>query len=164
MDTCRFILSIFCVLCLSHWTPAAPEVQQANVITQSRAWRYVDHEDGLVGEAWAVCQAQDGAMWFAGKQGVCRYDGVTMRHYDLETTGLTGIGLDISQAQDGTIWVGSEGGVTRFDGESWKTYTVVDGLPGPIVKALCQGQDGTIWAVCGSLRWSPDRLPGGLSM
>ncbi|OGG52531.1 MAG: hypothetical protein A3F84_25425 [Candidatus Handelsmanbacteria bacterium RIFCSPLOWO2_12_FULL_64_10] len=145
-------------------TERPPAVRQEDPASQARAWRSFDRNDGLIdGVIRAICQARDGSVWFAGMQGVCRYDGMSWTIYDSEKSGAPAGTHAIIQARDGTIWVGSGKGVGRFDGETWRTYTEADGLPGPLVLAVCETRDGTIWVGCGKRWWLASPPPGGLA-
>jgi len=56
-----------------------------------------------------------GEMWFAGNDGLFRYDGVIWSSLDKED-GLGSFSLEtVIEAPGGTIWVGGDGGLTRYE-------------------------------------------------
>jgi signal transduction histidine kinase/CheY-like chemotaxis protein len=61
-----------------------------------------------------VSRDHRGGMWFAGNDGLFRYDGVIWSSLDAED-GLGSFGLEtVIEAPAGTIWVGGDGGLTRY--------------------------------------------------
>jgi signal transduction histidine kinase/CheY-like chemotaxis protein/ligand-binding sensor domain-containing protein len=95
---------------------------------------YIGTPNGVVtfnGEAFAVIEGSSdqptpsgsvnrvsrdhrGGMWFAGNDGLFRYDGVIWSSLDAED-GLGSFGLEtVIEAPAGTIWVGGDGGLTRY--------------------------------------------------
>ena len=76
--------------------------------------------DGLpTGEVQMVFQDSEGFMWFATRNGLCRYDGYTITVFrsDLSNThNLSDNNINcIADDLDGSLWVGTSNGVDRFD-------------------------------------------------
>ena len=145
-------------------SPSIPADRFNGSIPRPWALRLFDAKtDGLIGgEIRTICESGD-TTWFAGQQGVCRYDGINWERFETGPTKAPTSANVILKSEDGAIWVGSEQGVSRFEDKNWTTYKQVDGLPGSVVKAICQTEDGTIWVGCGTRGWLPKGQPGGLA-
>ncbi|MFC5527212.1 ATP-binding protein [Rhodanobacter ginsengisoli] len=82
--------------------------------------------DGLPSSAvYAVVQDRDGAMWFATKGGIARYDGVdftVFRHVANDPDSLYDNGIaSLLFDRDGRLWAGGlEAGLNRYDAASGK--------------------------------------------
>lgn len=164
----KLILAISCIwLCFSALLQAQTHpdhIKQINPIEEVQSWRIFKNTDGLIsGEIRAICQAQDESIWFAGQQGLCRYDGMNWEIFTPKNSQAPSATNTILTDRQGHLWVGSETGVTKFDGHNWITYTPQNGLPGPIVTALIETQEGDLWAGCGTREWLTVIPQGGLA-
>lgn len=74
-------------------------------IAQGLAYRTIDLKDGLPTNCvYKVGQGKDGFMWFFTNKGVSRYDGSSIKNFDL-STGLPGFRIiGISHDLSGRIW------------------------------------------------------------
>ena len=64
----------------------------------------------------AITQDHDGYMWFATLNGLCRYDGYTIRRYGLSHLGENGNGLeDVKEDGGGNLWVKKQDRYYIFD-------------------------------------------------
>lgn len=127
--------------------------------------QYFSHQDGLMdGVIRVIHTAKDGSIWFGGKKGLSRYDGVNWTHFDSKAFPNISIGCNaIISDRTGKIWVGTNGGVARYDGQSWTTYTMDQGLPGKTAKAIYETQDGHIWVGFGKFYWQNYTVLSGLA-
>lgn len=101
-----------------------------------------------------ILEDKDGNFWFGGRchDGVYRYDGKTMKRFDLEKLYVEGPtprernwGLPHMQDKDGNVWFSNWDGVYRYDGKSFSTFTKEDGLAGNMVCRIVQDSKGNIW-------------------
>ena len=92
-------------------------------------WTVFRHEDGLAHNVvTSVVQTRDGALWFATRGGVSRYDGRTWRTYG-ESEGLPAGGFRrLYEAENGILWATGGGAgfrrraehhVARLAGDRW---------------------------------------------
>ena len=93
-----------------------------------QVWTSFRQEDGLAHNVvTAVVQTPDGAMWFATRGGVSRYDGRSWEKFGVED-GLPGNAVqDLVAAPDGALWAAvgrgfdrqARQGMAYFSGERW---------------------------------------------
>ncbi|MDA0747823.1 MAG: hypothetical protein O2954_14975, partial [bacterium] len=157
-----FLLCSVWGLC-AHAAGGGPGVVQEDMTARLQSWRYFDDRDGLVdGRIRDVCRTEDGSMWFAGQNGVSRYDGIQWTTYSSEAVGIAGANT-ILQTRDGSIWVGANDGVARFQNGAWSTHKQIDGLDQPTVTTLCESANGTLWAGFGRFEWQREVRVQGLA-
>ncbi|MDC0666897.1 ligand-binding sensor domain-containing protein [Nannocystis radixulma] len=83
-----------------------------------RALTYFTEKDGLCGNTiHSITEDKDGALWFGGHAGVCKYDGKSFTRF-FDTEGR--VGTDRSD----TIWVSTGDGVHRHDGTSFTRFDI----------------------------------------
>jgi ligand-binding sensor domain-containing protein len=83
-----------------------------------KALTYLTEEDGLCGNTIvSIAEDKDGALWFAGHTGVCKYDGKTFTPF-FNTEG------SVRTDRSGTIWVSTGDGVHRYDGTAFIPFHV----------------------------------------
>ena len=109
-------------------------------------WAVYQQDDGLAHNVvTAVVQAKDGAMWFATRGGISRYDGTTWRTFT-EKQGLPANGFSgLYEAEDGTLWATGglgfrgqiENHIARLAGDRWEPVmlpgNLVDVNVGPVI-------------------------------
>jgi len=122
------------------------------------AWTTFTTADGLASDTvTAICQAEDGALWFGTMQGVSRYDGEWQTY-----TAADGLAHNevtaILQDHEGRVWVGTRGGLSRYDG-TWVTVSLPEGLGTRDVSAIGELDDGSLWF--GTLERGISRLQAG---
>ena len=81
--------------------------------------------DGLCSEGVArITEARNGNLWFAGGDGICRYDGKTFTCLTTKD-GLTNKGIwSILEDETGNLWIGSSNtGLCRFDGKTFTSFS-----------------------------------------
>jgi ligand-binding sensor domain-containing protein len=114
---------------------------------QQDLWTNFTIADGLANnDVDAIVQSSDGALWFATRDGVSRYqDGIW-------TTFTTADGLAsnivdvIFESSDGALWFGTlSEGVSRYQNGKWQTFTKNDGLAHNRVAAIFESENGALW-------------------
>lgn len=113
-------------------------------------FRHFSVEDGLSSNSVrAIMQDKYGFMWLGTDDGLNRYDGTTIKVYNLNPQGSNDY---ISSLYDTTdnIWVGTEGGVYIFDyeTESFELFKVLTAQGGSIksnVNHIAEDRDGNLW-------------------
>ena len=113
-------------------------------------FRHFSVEDGLSSNSVrAIMQDKYGFMWLGTDDGLNRYDGTTIKVYNLNPQGSNDY---ISSLYDTTdnIWVGTEGGVYIFDyeTESFELFKVLTGQGDSIksnVNHIAEDRDGNLW-------------------
>ena len=109
-----------------------------------------------IGEVRSIVQDNLGFIWFAGKNGLSRYDGYRYHTYRVSTENPSGISNNnISFAhQDsyGELWFSTEGGgVMRYqrDTDSFRIYRrnieSGEGLPSDGIFTIFEDSDNTLW-------------------
>jgi signal transduction histidine kinase/ligand-binding sensor domain-containing protein/DNA-binding response OmpR family regulator len=88
----------------------------------------------------------EGNLWFnASGAGLGRYNGKSIRTFNVEDGLPTNEALAIYEDKQGNIWTGSIGGLTKYDGRRFQTFTSENGLPGYWVHALYEDKRGVLW-------------------
>jgi len=113
---------------------------------RAQLWQTWTTADGLVDNQvfGGVFQTRDGALWFATREGVSRYDGGWQTFS--EDDGLSHNDVYcIFEDRDAVIWIGTRGSLTRIDGDS--TYTFPPDSLGisSRVHDIEQTANGDIW-------------------
>ncbi|MDE2998110.1 MAG: SpoIIE family protein phosphatase [Gemmatimonadota bacterium] len=112
-----------------------PSVETAPVMD----WTVYQYRDGLAHNVvTSVVQARDGAMWFATRGGISRYDGQSWRTYR-EESGLPDNGFSgLFEAENGTLWAtggfgfrGRQGHrIARLADDRWEPVMLPETLEG----------------------------------
>jgi ligand-binding sensor domain-containing protein len=132
--------------------------------THAAAWRFFDQSDGLIeGRIRAIETASDGKIWFAGRLGVCVYDGQTW-----QTVKDTPVAChDIEEGKDGTIWIASADGLYSLRDDVLDSTTVAlwpdegEVVPYP-VRILSRGDE--VYVAFGTDRSFEENPPGGIGV
>lgn len=76
---------------------------------------------------WCIHHCRNGDHWFGSNgNGVYRYDGQSLTHYQ-QSDGLSGNAVrDIEDARNGDVLVSTDGGVSRFDGTKFTTLDIIE--------------------------------------
>ena len=148
---CLIFLGL-CVLGLSSKSFAKPPIGENPNFT------HLMNEPGeTVGEIRAITQDPLGFIWFAGKNGLARYDGyryVTYKASADDPRGLTNNNIsNVLVDREGELWFTSEGGgVMRYHREMDRFHSYrhdIDdpsGLPSDGVYSLYEDSHGVLWA------------------
>ncbi len=103
----------------------------------------------------------DNTAWFAGSDGLYRYDGYRWQRFGT-TNGLpSSLIRTVSVTRDGSIWVGTDKGAGVFTGTSFDRRGTEGKLAGPSVRRIVETADGSLWFCCD--RWPDATTPGGLT-
>ena len=95
----------------------------------------------------ASCQSGDGSIWFGTIDGLIRYDGEAIHHYENFNQSFPGNILSIVEDTHGDIWIGTnEFGLIKFDGESFTRYGMTQGLTSNTVNSLLITSNEDLWA------------------
>jgi len=122
----------------------APRIKD-NVINNMQ---FLDIEQGLVSSyITSVLKDSYGNLWFSTKlSGVCKYDGVSFKHYTVKEGLSYNIVLSMLKDSYGNLWFGTYGGgVNKYDGISFTHYTEKDGLSSNLVRAMLEDSNGNLW-------------------
>lgn len=110
------------------------------------AWTRFATKGGLGDSpARVVAVAPDGAVWFAGRDAVGRWDGQHWTRYgpgDGVPQEIYALVID----GNGVPWLGIANGIARLDGDTWSTYPIAAKEAYLDVWAIALAPDGTIWA------------------
>ncbi|MGB3946626.1 MAG: two-component regulator propeller domain-containing protein [Bacteroidia bacterium] len=101
-----------------------------NAYTQQYNFINYTVESGLSqDQVLAVCQDDEGVMWFGTNGGgITKYNGINYE-YITDKDGLTdNLIYTIAKDKQGRMWVGTNNGLTIIDGKKFKNYTVQNGL------------------------------------
>ncbi|NIA28530.1 MAG: hypothetical protein GWP06_01290, partial [Actinobacteria bacterium] len=113
-----------------------------------KSWQRVYPADSL--QSWAPVNVhgavfdKDGNFWFAGPQGIGRFDGTWTLY-----TGHEGLPYnDFTTAAaggDGAVWFGTHKGAIRYDGKTWEYRQGLRWLPDDDVRDIAVDADGNAW-------------------
>ena len=103
-----------------------------------------------------ILEDKAGNIWMGSRtnNGVYRYDGISITHFELEEFTLQFGTKQVThswawpqmQDKNGNIWFSNWGGAYRYDGKSFTSFSKSDGLPGEngLVTKIIEGKNGTI--------------------
>lgn len=138
------IITFFFFICLSFHTLFAADLKQMS-------FKVLNTAEGLpTSEVQKVFQDSEGFMWFATRNGLCRYDGyaITVFRSDLANPHhLSDNNIYcIADDQAGNLWLGTGNGVDRFD----KTRGLFEEIPinnstNKVVSAIHITSEGNIF-------------------
>lgn len=170
-----FVLLVVCTLlaaaCRTGWSS---ELAVSVDDFQQTTWTA---KEGAPANTWAIAQTDDGWLWFAGPDGLMRFDGIRFERVDFvsrESKLSNGIGQLTSLPSgellighlDGGVTVLKNGKFTHFDTEHTRSAgSIVDfarDIEGAIWATSANGLlrfNGRVWQLVGS-EWN---YPGGLS-
>lgn len=143
------ILSIVFLLALSQLTAPDAAAKPYGVT-------HVDNTSGLSSSnVKSICQDKYGLIWIGTKNGLNRFDGVSMYPYTVRDNeagrGNNNVSAIFNDAS-GILWIGTDRGVFRFDPVTEK-FTVVDAKskdnvsPDDWVDRIGADKDGNVWAL-----------------
>jgi ligand-binding sensor domain-containing protein/serine phosphatase RsbU (regulator of sigma subunit) len=110
-------------------------------------FKYLDVEQGLVnGIIYSIVEDNSGAIWFASKLGLTKYDGVKFYHYS-DNQGLVFNNIfTLLIDHKNNIWIGTYGGgLSKFDGKTFTNYTIDNGLSSNTINSLFEDSHHNIW-------------------
>ncbi len=95
----------------------------------------------------SMLQDRNGNLWFSSEDGVTRYDGRNLSHFDISNGAhRNSIVLCMIEDRSGTLWFGTfGGGILSFDGKIFTQYTQKEGLSNNIVNCIIQDKSGKYW-------------------
>lgn len=97
----------------------------------------------------AVLQTRDGYMWFATREGLARFDGVSFTVYNRRNTPqfLSNDIRSLLQDRSGNLWISTADGLTRLYRSRFTVFTTAQGLPDNSIWSVFQDSAGGIWAI-----------------
>ncbi len=101
-----------------------------NVLSQQYNFTNYTVEDGLSqDQVLAVCQDNEGVMWFGTNGGgITKFNGISYE-YIRDKDGLAdNLIYTIVKDPQGLMWIGTNNGLTIADGKKYKNYTTQNGL------------------------------------
>jgi len=103
-------------------------------------------EDGLPKRINDIVQDTLGFMWLATYNGLCRYDGYTIKVYLNDANDSTSIASSrarsIFRDSKGTIWVGTTNGLSKYDAEKDRFANF---LAGEYIRKIAEASTGDLW-------------------
>lgn len=111
-------LNLFSLVALLGFTP--PLYSRINSDLQGLDFKVISTSNGLpTNEVQKVFQDREGFMWFATRNGLCKYDGYQITVYSsnqLKSHLLPNNNVFcLADDADGNVWVGTYNGISRFD-------------------------------------------------
>lgn len=120
--------------------------------------RIIGRTEGLPsGQIHGLAVDSQGMVWFAGPNGLTKYDGTRMRVFT-QAQGLTTHGLrTVAAAPDDAIWIGNDVGVDVIRGDV--AHAMPDGWKWGLANSIVAELSGKIWlgAALGLISWEPGR-------
>ncbi|MDU1890123.1 MAG: two-component regulator propeller domain-containing protein [Dysgonomonas sp.] len=118
-------------------------------------FKHITSDEGLSQNAiLSILQDRQGFMWFATKDGVNRYDGITFRTFSTDNTNgeiQDCVINSLCETQDGKIWLGTNKGVCTYDPEkeSFTKFNIhpseFDGEIRREIKGITEDSKGKVW-------------------
>ena len=152
--THSFTGSVFRIVAVAWILACWGGASQANVTDDSRylSVRSITVDDGLPSSTVNhVLQDRDGFIWLASWGGICRFDGTSLKSFQLgDGLPVTGYRC-IIQLANGELLAGSEyEGLFRFERDQWYRIPIVGGGPpkagaGITAFSMLEDGDGAVW-------------------
>ncbi|MBC7990421.1 MAG: hypothetical protein H7Y19_12680 [Luteimonas sp.] len=105
--------------------------------------------DGVLPDTWAIAQTGDGWLWFAGPNGLTRFDGLSFEKVEVVTPGskLSNSIRTLYATHSGSLLIGHQaGGVSILEGGKLTHFDTEQTRRADGVVTFAQGPDGVIWA------------------
>jgi ligand-binding sensor domain-containing protein len=101
-------------------------------------------KDSITTAIWDIKQDRNGNIWFAGSDGVYRYDGKSFTNI---TGKLISVPIfSILEDRKGNFWFGTYGsGAYYYDGKTFQNFTTRDRLANNSVMPIYEDNAGIIW-------------------
>lgn len=152
-----FIFSTFICFCQTV-------VIFANPTTENLNFKIVSTTEGLpTNEVQKVFQDNEGFMWFATRNGLCKYDGYQITVYDSYQERSSILSSNdiycLSDDEKGNLWIGTYNGVSRFNKITGFFESIeIKNMTDKIVSAILVSEDNQIWIGMndGLFRYDPD--------
>lgn len=107
---------------------------------------HITVNDGLGSDrVRSVTQTNDGALWFATRNGLSRYYDGNFTNYTQKDGLANNHTRAVVNAGDGTLWIGTRGGLSHYVNGRFVSYTTRDGLVSNLVRSLLVDSNGTLW-------------------
>ena len=134
------------ILALAPAHAATPAPWDANL--QHSGWT---RKDGAPAGLYSMAQDADGLLWFAARDGLYSFDGVSFVRNDRVYGHRLHSPVTMAVAAlDDAIWVGYQfGGISRFERSGARHYVGAD-APRGSVHRIARTADGTTWAATGA--------------
>ncbi|MDE6094872.1 MAG: response regulator [Muribaculaceae bacterium] len=123
--------------------------------TSTYHFKRIDVEDGLTQcMVYAVAQDRQGFLWFGTQNGLNRYDGASLKTYNLNKYLHNGLNnnsiFSLSEDSEGKIWIGTENGIVIFDPE-FETFRQLKFRAGKkgevngVARTMVKDSEGNMW-------------------
>ena len=134
----RMFLTVLLVLCVGGYSGTA---QERSYMEQFSVDQGLPHTD-----VSAAVQDSDGFIWIGTSAGLCRYDGVEIRTYDISNSILESSRISsLCLTGDGLLYIGTEaGGLTLYDTLNDSFVKTVK-VPSNCVNSVFSSGDGRIY-------------------
>src|SRR5215472_5832709 len=95
----------------------------------------------------AIAQTRDGYIWLGTEAGLARFDGLSFRIFDRQSTPQIRSNdiRAMAEDQDGALWIASAAGLLRFSRGQFRTFTANDGLPSDAIQSLWVDRQHNLW-------------------
>ena len=138
------VASLATSLCVASVNPPGADVSITDF--QHTKW---SAKDGAPSDTWAIAQTTDGWLWFAGPNGLYRFDGVRFERRDLypgEPERSNAISA-LFALSSGELLVGhASGGISVLKQGHFMHYETPQILAAGGVGGITQDREGTLWA------------------
>ena len=139
-------------------------VTDARISYENISFRQLDNSDGLPHNTVnAIVQDSNGFLWFGTRNGLCKYDGYTLRQYFHNEDDSTSLSHDFifglyTDPVNRRIWVSTEEGLCAYDCEtdSFRRYAIPGNRKNDVEVTLTS--EGMLLAGCsnGIFRYNPE--------
>jgi ligand-binding sensor domain-containing protein/AraC-like DNA-binding protein len=115
--------------------------------------QYVEEQwttsNGLPGNSVAaIAQTNDGYLWVATRQQLCRFNGIKFKTYRLFNVGQTGYKevTALNVDTEDQLWIGTRGeGLFKFKDDVFEIFTQKDGLSSNLINCLYNDLKNNLW-------------------
>jgi signal transduction histidine kinase/ligand-binding sensor domain-containing protein len=98
------------------------------------------------GPMYALARARDGSWWLAGRRGLSRWDGTTLRRFGTADGYLWGRAVNLGVGPDDTLWVALQShGLASYSNGRWRQYGESTDPIGRLARAVVIDRDSQVW-------------------
>lgn len=137
---------------------------QAQSIDKNIAFKSLPADITIPTEVQQIYQDRTGFIWFATRNGLCRYDGYELKviKSNLYTPGILSSNdiLTVEEDYQHRLWIGSSYGLNMLDIKSGKVEKDFTELNNQRIQSMLITKDSTIWVGTGSGLYKSDKNSG----
>lgn len=109
--------------------------------------RFLDVDQGMASPyTYAVMEDSRGYLWFGTYEGLSRYDGRQLQHFNANNSPFKSQVISMLEDADGNLWFGTQGaGAVRYNGQKFDVIDERNGFQNTTIRTIYQDRNKRIW-------------------